>query len=369
MKQKITQFFENEKILLISAAIALLTIIFVPVDYYYLEYINLSVLCLLFSLMAVIAGLTACNAFQWLAASLLKISKNGRILSIILIMLPFFSAMLLTNDVALITFVPFTILLLKQIDCKQAVIPILVIQTIAANLGSMATPIGNPQNLFLYEKYQISAMEFFKTMFPLSFLSFLGLLVASLFLLPKELPTILIQDTKLSLKRLFLYIGLFFLCLLTVFRVLPYAVVTITVFLVLLVFDHNLLKQLDYALLLTFVCFFIISGNLGRIEAIQNFLEYLLRQNTLLTGVAASQFISNVPTAVLLSTFTDIWQSLLISVNIGGLGTPIASLASLITLKLYTATPDANARQFLKIFMMVNVIALATLLLFSYYLV
>lgn len=365
MTEKIVLWLKNEKVLIVSAVLAALTMILVPADRSYLDYINLPVLFLLFCLMAVVAGFTGCNAFQWMAAKLLKFSKNGRILGIILVLLPFFSSMLVTNDVALLTFVPFTVLLLQQTGCRQAVIPTLVFQTIAANLGSMATPFGNPQNLFLYESYHLSASSFFTTMGPLTLFSLLLLTVVSAFLLPRRLPPVKQECQIHSRKHLTLYTGLFFLCLLAVFHVIPLIFVTVLIFVSVLFFDRSLLKQLDYALLATFICFFVISGNLGRMEPVQLFLEHLLQKNTLLTSVTASQFISNVPAAVLLSNFTDQWKPLLTGVNIGGLGTPVASLASLITLKLYAATPGSRSGKYLAVFLISNFVFLALLLFLS----
>ena len=141
---------------------------------------------------------------------------------------------------------------------------------------------------------------------------------------------------------------------------------TVIVLAAIAVMDRKLLKKLDVALLATFVCFFIVSGNLGRVDAVRDFLQGLLEKNTLLTAIGTSQIISNVPAAVLLSGFTGNWQDLLAGVNIGGLGTPIASLASLITLKLYLRHPGANAGKFLAVFTVANVIGLVVLLAFSF---
>ncbi len=362
MLKKICTWLRGEKVLCIAAGCTAVTMFLVPPDSAYPGYIDLRVLCLLLCLMAVVAGFQRCGAFQWLAVDLLQHSSNGRVLGLILVLLPFFSAMLVTNDVSLLTFVPFTLLLLEQIGCQKAVIPILVLQTIAANLGSMATPVGNPQNLFLYATYELSAEAFFSTMVPLSLISLVCLGAAAVTVLPKQLPTPKLTGKIRSPRQLAVYAVLFVLCLLTVFRVIPYWVTTPLVLLVIGFLDRRVLAGLDYALLATFVCFFIVSGNLGRIEAVQTFLQALLDKNTLLTAVAASQVISNVPAAVLLSTFTDAWKPLLEGVNIGGLGTPIASLASLITLKLYLAWPGARAGRFLAVFTLANIAGLALLL-------
>ena len=281
-------------------------------------------------------------------------------------MLPFFTSMLVTNDVALLTFVPFTILLLDQIACPKALVPVLVLQTIAANLGSMATPVGNPQNLFLYAAYNLSAGDFFSAVLPLTLFSFICLVASSLPILPAKLPKIAMgRQSIANPHRLLIYGLLFVLCLLTVFRIVHFAITTLAVIVIVFFTDKQLLKKPDYALLATFVCFFIVSGNLGKIESIRQGLNVLLQKNTLITATLTSQVISNVPAAVLLSGFTESWKPLLQGVNIGGLGTPVASLASLITLKLYTSAKDANLSHFLLIFTLYNVIGLVLLLLLT----
>ena len=364
--QKIKNFIQKETVLCIAALCEVLTMFLVPLDREYLHYIDFRVLCLLLCLMAVVAGFKSLGAFQWLTWQLLRRIRSGRVLGFTLVMLPFFCSMLVTNDVALIVFVPFTLALLAQLGCKRAMIPVVVLQTIAANLGSMATPVGNPQNLYLYAAYSLSAGEFFSVTLPLTAVSFLLLTVASLPVLPKVLPEQKLEDAAISsVKKLGIYAALFVLCLLTVFRVLPYPVTTVLVVAVLAATDKELLKEIDFLLLLTFVCFFVVSENLGRVEAVRSFLQSLLGRNTLLTAVGTSQVISNVPAAVLLSGFTDHWRDLLAGVNIGGLGTPIASLASLISLKLYAADKESNSGKFLAVFTMANIAGLAALLTFS----
>ena len=360
---RIREFFKKETVLCVAAVCAVGTMFLVPPDGAYIGYIDLRVLCLLMCLMAVVAGFQSCGAFRWLAFQLLRRSSGGRVLGVILVMLPFFSSMLVTNDVALLTFVPFTLLLLEQIGCTSAVIPVLVLQTVAANLGSMATPVGNPQNLYLYAAYGLTVGEFFSAVLPLAVVSLLGLTAAALPVLPKELPQLKLEREELqSPRKLAVYGVLFVVCLLTVFHVLHYGVMTVVVLAALAVMEPKLLRELDVALLATFVCFFVVSGNLGRVEDVRDFLQALLGKSTLLTAVGTSQAISNVPAAVLLSGFTEQWRPLLEGVNIGGLGTPIASLASLITLKLYLRWPGAKAGRFLAVFTLANVAGLVILL-------
>ena len=367
MGKRIITFIKQETVLWVAALCAVVTMFFIPPDRSYLEYIDLRVLCLLLCLMAVVAGFQSCRAFRWLTYQLLRRSRNGHLLSVILVLLPFFSAMLVTNDVALLVFVPFTIALLQQIGYHASVIPMLVLQTIAANLGSMATPVGNPQNLFLYATYNLSIGEFFAVTLPLTAVSLVCLILAAIPVLQKALPKLSMDPQQLNHpRRLMAYGVLFVLCLLTVFRIVPYGITTAVVVAALLVMDRELLKKVDIALLFTFVCFFIVSGNLGRVEAVRDFLQQLLGSSTLLTAVGTSQIISNVPAAVLLSGFTAQWRPLLEGVNIGGLGTPIASLASLITLKLYLRSEGARAGKFLLWFTIANILGLVILLAASY---
>lgn len=366
MLQKLKTFLKKEAVLSIAALCAIATMFFVPPSPEYLHYIDFRVLCLLLCLMAVVAGFKSVGAFEYLTYQLLSRIRNGRILGLTLVMLPFFSSMLVTNDVALLIFVPFTLELLAQLNLKKCIIPILVLQTVAANLGSMATPVGNPQNLYLYSAYSLSAADFFSVVLPLTTISFVSLGIVALPVLPNALSQQKLEKAAISsTKKLLIFALLFVLCLLTVFRVVPYPVTTAVIVILLLILDRKLLKDVDYMLLATFVCFFVVSENLGRIEAIRSFLQTLMMKNTLLTSVGASQIISNVPAAVLLSGFTDQWRQLLAGVNIGGLGTPIASLASLITLKLYLRWPEANIGKFMVRFLTANVAGLVILLLFS----
>lgn len=364
--KKIKSFIKKETVLCISALCAIATIFFVPPDEEYLGYIDFRVLCLLLCLMAVVAGFKSVGAFKWLTYQLLHRIHSGRVLGITLVLLPFFCSMLVTNDVALLVFIPFTIALLIQLGYKNSIIPITVLQTVSANLGSMATPVGNPQNLYLYSTYNLDAGEFFSVTLPLTAVSLVALTLAAFPVLPKALPEEEFKNEKINgIKNLIIYAVLFVLCLLTVFRVVPYLVTTIIIVAVFLITDRKLLKEIDYMLLLTFVCFFIVSENLGRIDVIRDFLQELLNKNTLLTSVGASQIISNVPAAVLLSGFTDSWRELLSGVNIGGLGTPIASLASLITLKLYMRSEGAKVMKFLAVFCLANIVGLIILLGFE----
>lgn len=366
MKEKCIAFFQKETILCISALLAVLSAFLIPPDTAYLGYIDTRVLVLLFCLMAVMGGFQHLGLFDRLANLLLHRARNLRQLSMTLVMLCFFSAMLVTNDVALITFVPFTILLLKRAGLEEKLIPFIVMQTIAANLGSMLTPVGNPQNLYLYT---ISGMDmglFFATTLPFVLLAYFLLFFFCLAQGGKHLDTPMpapvapyVRQEKLHLLALGI---LFVLCLLAVFRILSYWAVLCVVVLWFLLGQKGILRKLDYNLLLTFVAFFVLIGNLGRIPAIRELLRQLLAGREILLTFLACQCISNVPAAVLLSEFTTEYRLLLIGVNIGGLGTLIASMASLISYKYFAQIPGAGKGRYLLSFTCMNLLFAAILL-------
>lgn len=365
MLKKIKDFVKKETVFFVAAVCAIFTMFLVPPDMEYLHYIDFRVLCLLMCLMAVVAGLKAIGTFDWLTYQLLKRIHSGRILGITLVLLPFFCSMVVTNDVALIIFIPFTLMLLGSLGYSNRIILVTVLQTVAANLGSMATPVGNPQNLYLYAYFNISITDFFSVTLPLTAVSLVALTVSAIFLLPKKMQAQKMDKANIqSIRDLLVYFALFTLCLLTVFRVIPYPITTAVTVIALLLVNRKLLKEIDYMLLLTFVCFFTVSENLGRLDTVRSFLQQFLQLDTLLAAVGTSQVISNVPAAIVLSGFTDQWQAMLAGVNIGGLGTPIASLASLITLKFYMNWPGAKVAKFIGYFLVANVIGLAVLLLF-----
>lgn len=363
--KSIVQWMKSEIILIIAALAAIISSFFVPVSFVYLDYIDVRTLCLLFCLMIIIAGIQKCGVFDSLAQSLLSGNRSLRLLQIILILVPFFASMLITNDVALITFVPFTISILQMAQEQKKIILILVLQTIAANLGSMATPIGNPQNIYLCGFFQMDMTDFFITMLPSTILSFVILGCFSIVCRNKNIqihfPKKLSIQNKNKLKA---FVLLFVLCIFTVFHVLSHwlllGVVCITIFLI----DKELFKRVDYILLLTFVFFFIFAGNMSNLETVRQILQSFMEKSALLTSMVASQIFSNVPAAILLSNFTDNVHELLLGVNIGGLGTPIASLASLITIKYYLKSEYVQPKKFFLYFLCLNFFILILLYVF-----
>lgn len=366
MKEKCIAFFKKETILCISGVLAVFSAFLIPPDSGYLDYVDLRVLVLLFCLMAVMGGFQQLGLFDRLANLLLAKAKKTRQLATTLVMLCFFSAMFVTNDVALITFVPFTILLLERAGLQEKLIPFIVLQTIAANLGSMLTPVGNPQNLFLYTISGMEMNEFFAVTVPYVGISYFLLYAFCYFQGKAPLTTGSQAENRIwnrKEKGLLLALGgLFVLCLLAVFRVAPYQAVLLVILVWFLCFQRGILHGLDYNLLLTFVCFFVLIGNLGRIPAIRETLQTLLLGREVLVSFLASQFISNVPAAVLLSEFTDRYDLLIAGVNIGGLGTLIASMASLISYKYFAQIPGAKKGRYLFRFTWMNLLFAAILL-------
>ena len=364
MLKKILGWLRREVVLTVAWVLAIVSMFFVHPDQQYIEYIDLHTLGLLFALMAVMAGLQRLGLFRTMGEAMLRRTRSTRQLEAVLIYLPFFTSMAVTNDVALITFVPFALEVLAMARQNRRAIPVVVMQTIAANLGSMTTPIGNPQNLYLYSSYGLSMGEFFTTMLPLTAASFVLL---TLFVLVRKSAPVSVaakaEDTQPMAKgRLVLLLILFLLCLAVVAKLLPLWLVCVIVFAALLLSDRVALLKVDYALLITFVGFFIFVGNLGRIPFFTQLFQRLLLGHEVICSVIASQVISNVPAALLLSGFTENAKALLIGVNLGGLGTLIASMASLISYKyMAKAFPNQKGR-YLLWFTLSNVVFLAILL-------
>ena len=370
---KLKQFIQQETILLVATVLAVISAFFVQPDWHYMEYIDFHTLAILFSLMTVMAGLQRQGIFDQMGRRLL--SHTGALFSLVLVLvgLCFFGSMFITNDVALLTFVPFTFVVLNNLGEQtrhRILLPVVCMQTIAANLGSMLTPIGNPQNLYLYSKSSMSVLQFIKWMLPYTMVS-LALLVVWAFLLcggkkEKLSSAVMAKGKNIPIpnhnKIVFFYIILFVLCLLTVVRVLPYNIVFVIVLAGTLCVDRITLCHVDYSLLLTFVAFFIFIGNLGRIPSFNIWLRDIISGREVLVSVMASQVTSNVPAALLLSGFTKNLEALMIGTNLGGLGTLIASMASLISYRQIAREMPRKKGKYLGIFTLSNVIFLAILL-------
>lgn len=360
---KVMKFFRSNIVLTVSMVLALCSMFFVMPSADYLGYIDFRTLALLFSLMCVVGGLNGQGIFHRLALVLVGRSGNTRKVSLMLILLCFFSSMLITNDVALITFVPFTVMTFSMCNCKKDIVLLVTLETVAANLGSMATPVGNPQNLYLYNFFTMEMGDFLLAVLPYAALS-LVLLLFSVFMIRSQ--SMVLPDMEINKSnnvKVAVYIALFVLTLLCVLRLIPAWVVFAVTLVVTLIVDVKVVLKVDYSLLLTFVFLFVFIGNLGNIEVVSDFLQSVVKGNELLVGVLVSQVFSNVPTAVLLSGFTTNASALLTAVNLGGLGTVIASMASLISLNAVGS--QVNKARYLGVFTAVNVVfLLANILLY-----
>lgn len=373
MKTVIT-YLKKEIVLGIAIILAVLSVFFVRPDSQYLSYIDFRTLAILFCLMTIVAGFKELGFFDLLAEKLLTAAKSLRAAFLVLVFLCFFLSMVITNDVALITFVPFTITVLNKMGAKvrqKWLFQVVVMQTIAANLGSMFTPIGNPQNLYLFGLTDFTTLDFLKLMFPYTGMSGL-VLVGWIFLstcgtsgnvIPRDTAknTVVVPGEKRREKTI-AYSLLLVLSLLTVGRILPYWIVFICVLFYILCRNGALLRKVDYSLLGTFAALFIFIGNLGRIQVFHDFLMKMITGREVITAVIASQVMSNVPAAILLSGFTENVQGLIVGTNLGGLGTLIASMASLISFKYVAEESGQEKGTYLRLFTVANLLFLAVLL-------
>ncbi len=350
----ILSFFKKQMVLTISLIAMLITCILVPVDAEYKGYFNWQTLATLFCTLAVVNAFAHIHVFEIISKNIVIKLHNLRNATIGLVFITFFGSMLLANDMALLTFLPLGYYVLSQTGHTKSMAFVFIMQNIAANLGGMVTPFGNPQNLYLYAYYHISNGEFTRIMLPIfltaTFLIFVVCLTA------KTTPLVLKQkqEYELDRKRTLIYSALFIASILIVFRVVPYLAGTIIISLALLILDRKALREVNYPLLATFCAFFVFSGNMARIPAVSELFTKILPINTLLFGILSCQFISNVPSAVLLSHFTTDYHSLLPAVNIGGCGTLIASLASLITFTEFRKHNPGKTKRYILLFSALN---------------
>lgn len=369
MKKRMITCLKKETVLCIAVLLALLSMLWVHPCRAYIDYIDFRTLALLFCLMAVVAGMSRIGVFDWLAGKLLSRAKREWQIIMLLVLLCFFFGMVITNDVALVTFVPLAIIVLRRGGKSHLLVPVVAMQTVAANLGSMLTPIGNPQNLYLYGRAGISVGAFVWLMLPYG-----GVALALILLWcgviayrahRKQDPG---QEENAEMPassriekpgKLALYLLLFVLCLLVVARLLPCAAVFIVVLAVFLIVDRGAIAQVDYALLGTFVGFFVFIGNLGQLEAFRSFLSRVMDGHEVLTAIVSSQVMSNVPAALLLSGFTEHYEKLIIGVNLGGLGTLIASMANLISFKYIAKEEGVRRGKYIGYFTVSGLIFLA----------
>ena len=368
MLNNIISFLKKEVVLTVSCVLALVSCLIIKPDAQYLSYVDFHTILILFCLMAVMAGLQDIGLFQTIGESLLKKFRSERGIVLILVFLCFISSMLITNDVALITFVPLALLILKMTKMEKSLCYIVTLMTIAANLGSMMTPIGNPQNLYLYSTSGMPLPDFLVLMLPYTLASAVLLLICVGFRFHSAQVSFSIpeNDTKLNRSRIIYYLILFGICLLAVAKICPIGLLFIIILLAIVKDNWKLLRKIDYSLLATFVFIFIFIGNMGRLDAFRNFLSSILDGHEMIVSVLSSQVISNVPAALLLSGFTNEWAQLIIGTNLGGLGTLIASMASLISYKQVAQQYPEQKGKYFQLFTICNVIFLAILLVFAF---
>ena len=350
----IKNFAKQNFVMVVALIAALVTSFVVPIDKKYLAYFDFKTLTCLFCVLAVVCALKNIRFFYILAQKIVQLFKNTRNSILALVYITFIGSMLIANDMALLTFLPLGYFVLSTTKMEKHMTFTFIMQNIAANLGGMLTPFGNPQNLYLYTKFNIPNLEFVKIM-SVPFLLAIFLITVCCFVFVKPEPLLVEDETpKLPPAKTAIYLILFALSIAIVFRSIPYWIGLIIIPIVLLFIDKKALVAVDYPLLLTFVFFFIFSGNMARIDMVQSFFSMLLSKSTLLFSVISCQFISNVPSAILLSQFTENYRDLLIGVNIGGVGTLISSLASLITFREYVKHNPKKAGYYIKVFSCFN---------------
>lgn len=319
-----------------------------------LSYIDFGVLGVLLALMLVVAGLKEVRFLDWLAIECLNLCRSRRQVSLALVGISFFASMFVTNDVALLTFVPLALVIGKMLKMDMA--RVVIIQTMAANLGSMLLPAGNPQNLFLFASFSFTAWDFFQVMTLPTLFSALLLLVLVYRRRDRAIRIALPPLPRPKKQLLVLYLGLLLLNIAAVLRFFPKELIIGLTLVLVLVVNRRLFAQVDYGLLFTFSAFFIFIGNISQTSLVRYLQEHVLSSatGTYLAGVVASQFLSNVPAAMLLAGLTKAGEALLLGVNIGGLGTLIASMASVISYKLFTQEHPYHAGTYLRMFLYYN---------------
>lgn len=355
-----------DPVLAVAWVLAIVSAFFVKPSKEYIGYIDFRSLGILWGLMVIIQGFRQNTVFEKIAGKLMGGVKKAWQLAAVLIFMCFIGSMFITNDVALITFVPFALMVLHSCGRDDMMIPVIVFQTIAANLGSMLTPIGNPQNLYIYGLTGMSLPEFVSVMLPYTLVSAVMLGLAVFTIPNKKAKLETTSDANLisefgSVPQIVIYCLLFIVALLSVVRVIPWYFMVAAVFVVVAIMDYQILFRADYILLLTFIGFFIFTGNLAKIDVISNFLGNIMEGKEFALSVITSQFISNVPATLMLSGFTTEYKELLAGVNVGGLGTLIASMASLISFKAYTKEHKESSGKYFAAFTIFNIVFLIVL--------
>ena len=361
----VVRLIKKNIVMFVALLAAVITMFLVPPDAAYLEYFDVKTLTCLFCVLAVVCALKNIQFFYILAKKIVQLFKNARIAVLALVYITFVGSMLIANDMALLTFLPLGFLVLDTTGKRKYMAFTYIMQNIAANLGGMLTPFGNPQNLYLYSSFDIPTGEFMAIMAPPFVISVVLITACCLIFVKSEPLQMAEEPVRLPAGRTALYLALFALSIAIVFRGIPYGVGLIVIPAFLLFVDRKALKMVDYPLLLTFVFFFVFAGNMARIQPVRQLFSYLLEKSTLIFSVLSCQIISNVPSAILLSQFTDNYRELLLGVNIGGVGTLISSLASLITFREYTQRNPGKTVHYVLLFSAFNFAFLILLTVFA----
>ena len=350
----VVRLIKKNIVMFVALLAAVVTMFLVPPDREYLDYFDLKTLTCLFCVLAVVCALKNIQFFYILAKKIVQLFKNARLAVLVLVYITFIGSMLIANDMALLTFLPLGFLVLDTTGKRKYLAFTYIMQNIAANLGGMLTPFGNPQNLYLYSYFEIPTWEFMKIMAPPFVISVLLITLCCMIFVKNEPLQVADEPIRMPVGRTTVYLLLFALSIAIVFRGIPYLVGLIVIPAAMLFLDRKALKAVDYPLLLTFVFFFVFAGNMARIEPVRRLFSWLLEKNTLVFSVLSCQVISNVPSAILLSQFTENYTQLLLGVNIGGVGTLIASLASLITFRDYTKRSPGKTASYVLMFSAFN---------------
>lgn len=366
--KKISYFILKDKVFLIAVIIAILTMFIIPPQKEYLSYINYKVLVVMLTIMLAVSGIYESHFFYFIATKLVMHLKNIRYIALSIVLTTFFLAMFLTNDAVLLTLIPFSIFILKHVKMEKQTIYIIILQTIAANMGSALTPMGDPQNIYLYAYYQLPFSTFLDMTLPITIIGGILVTLATIILMPRKVVELNVTTPKVDLKSLFIYSLILINALFSILRIVPLLFTFIITIVMGLLFARHLFKRVDWHLLLTFISFFIITGNLSRMDNIGLVLANFLDGNVKVyfTALVTSQFISNVPSAVLLSTFTDasLARYLLQGVNVGAMGTLIASLASLISFKYVLRDFPKLTTKYVLLYSLISIIFMAIITMF-----
>lgn len=361
-------FAKKQSLLVISAILALVSLFFVPFETV-LEYDYTRILrtiCMLLLFLLVVAGLKECKALDVLAERCVSRVGTARALCLLFVALPFFSAMLFSNDVSLLTFVPMAIAILDRAGLRRLILRVIILQTIAANIGSTLTPFGNPHNLYIYnlmDHYGFSIVDYELALIPIVAVGAFVVLALTMLIKNAPLEAPMGKKDKVENPRnIYVLIGLFALAVISVIGVIPLYIALIVIVAAIALLMPSIFKKVDYGILLVFLFLFIFANGVTEMSWIHQGLSAMMAWDPMLTTVFVSQFTSNVSSCILLQPFTSDWAAVLVGADIGGFGTPIASMACIITLKFYLLEEDSSVKDYMKVFLLFNLIMLAVLI-------